>query len=259
MRTIEGMVDEVPVLLLVPAESSRPLALWMSHLGGSASKELPMLEQLAADGYPAVSFDPPGHGRRSAGGDPWDFATEILGQFRRRMWPLLGVATLDAMRVLTWAQGELGCAGADVVAGGVSMGGDIAVALAGADARVRRVATVGSTPDWQRPDMRELTNADRVVEQGVAEPYGRWLRDRLDPMLHVDSFPPVPVSFDLGEDDRHVPAANAAAFRDALVARDNRFTSHVRVQVHPGLDHRGVTTSPTALAAARGRLADPPL
>lgn len=114
--------------------------VWMTHLGGSAEQTLPMLERFAAAGHPAVSFAPVLHGARGSG-DPWAFATEVLAAFRRRMWPILGQTTLEAMRVLTWAQEQSGRPGTGL-AGGVSMGGDVAVALAGIDPRVRRVATV---------------------------------------------------------------------------------------------------------------------
>lgn len=251
MRVLEDRVDGIPVLLVHSHVTTGPLALWITHLGGNASKELPTLERLATAGIPAVSFDPPGHGARGDGGDPWAMAHHVLHHFRRQMWPLLGATTLEAMGVLTWALEALGRdPGAGVVAGGVSMGGDIAIALAGADSRVRRVATIGSTPDWERPDMRDLADPDLVVRQGEPHPQGQWYADRLDPMRHVETYPFVPISFELGGDDRHIPAANAVAFRDRLVARDPAFADLVRVTTHSGLDHLGVTTDEGAVDAA---------
>jgi enterochelin esterase-like enzyme len=77
----------------------------------------------------------------------------VLASFRRRMWPLLGRSTLECLRVLDWIDETFAVAGPRV-AGGVSMGGDIAVALAGVDRRIGRVAALVATPDWTRPGMR---------------------------------------------------------------------------------------------------------
>jgi len=177
---VEQILDGIPMVLVrADHEISGDVVLWMSHLGGSAEQTIPMLERFAAAGHPAVSFDAVGHGSRGTG-DPWAFATEVLAAFRRRMWPILGQTTLEAMRVLTWAQEQTGRPG-HALAGGVSMGGDVAIALAGIDDRVRRVATVGSTPNWSRPDMRELQDASALIDQGNADPYSQWFAEHLDP------------------------------------------------------------------------------
>jgi hypothetical protein len=55
-------------------------------------------------------------------------------------------------RMLDWVDEHFGVAGPGV-AGGVSMGGDVAVALAGVDPRIDRVAALVATPDWARPGM----------------------------------------------------------------------------------------------------------
>ena len=60
----------------------------------------------------------------------------------------------------------------DIAAGGVSMGGDIAVALAAVDHRVTRVGAVVATPDWTRPGMTRVGEPDAVIDQGAATPYG---------------------------------------------------------------------------------------
>lgn len=91
MTTIQQDVDGIPALLVGDERSSRPLVLWMTHLGGSARKELPTLEAFAAAGHPVVSFDPPGHGARGQA-DPWEMAADVLAHFRRRMWPLRDLA-----------------------------------------------------------------------------------------------------------------------------------------------------------------------
>jgi dienelactone hydrolase len=173
MTMIEQDLDGIPALLVEPdGEVERNVVIWMSHLGGSAQQTLPMLERFAAAGHPAVSFDAIGHGARSSG-DSWEFATDVLAAFRRRMWPILGHTTLEAMRVLSWAQEQTDRPG-EGFDGGVAMGGDVAVALAGIDGRIRRVTTIGPTPNWSRPDMRQLDDASELIEQGDADRYAQW-------------------------------------------------------------------------------------
>lgn len=256
---VDQDVDGIPVVLVRPeADGGRGVVLWMSHLGGSAERTLPMLERFAAAGHPAVSFDAPLHGRRGSG-DPWAFAAGVLAAFRRRMWPILGQTTLEAMRVLTWAQELTGRPGG-ALAGGVSMGGDVAVALAGIDARVRRVATIGSTPNWSRPGMRELDDPSRIVDQGTPDPYAQWFADHLDPGRHLERYLGRPaIAFELGADDHHVPAENARTFVAELRHTEPGASARLRVQIHPGLDHLGVTRSEEARTAAmEWLLADDP-
>jgi uncharacterized protein len=253
MARVQEIVDGIPVLMVEAAGPGREVVLWMSHLGGSAEQTLPMLERFAAAGHPAVSFDAVGHGSRGSG-DPWEFAAGVLGAFHRRMWPILGQTTLEAMRVLTWAQERTGAAG-PARAGGLWMGGDVAVALAGIDRRVARVATVGSSPDWSRPGMRELRDGTRVVDQGEADPYSQWFADRLDPMQHLDRYRGgAALGFELGGADHHIPQANAQAFADALLNTHGVSPERLRLNVHPGLDHLRVTTSAEALEGAAGWL-----
>ena len=71
-------VEGIPVQW-VAADAPHGVALWLTHLGGSAEQAAPMLTRLAERGLLAVSFDPPGHGRRSAGGEPGELAREVLG------------------------------------------------------------------------------------------------------------------------------------------------------------------------------------
>jgi dienelactone hydrolase len=242
------MVEGIPVILVEPEEQRGAPVLWMSYLGGYAARNLPMLERFAAAGRPAISFDAPGHGRRGRG-DRLEFAESVLASFRQRMWPLLGRTTLEALRVLDWLAGEVD-ASDGFLAGGFSMGGDAAVALAGIDERVRRVATIGSTPDWSRPGMRELREPLRLIDQGQADAYARWFAEHLDPMRNLERYRrPVAIDFELGAEDSHIPTANAEAFADALAAVDPPAAAEVLIRVHPGLDH-GVVSDQAAKEAA---------
>jgi hypothetical protein len=118
------------------------------------------------------------------------------------------------------------------------MGGDVAVALAGIDARITRVSGIVSTPDWTRPGMTALGDPSELLEQGAADSYARWFYDALDPLSHVDAYRrDVAIDFQCGAADTHVPADGALRFRDRLVERDPDSARRIRVDVHPGLSH----------------------
>ena len=230
----------IPVLIVEPENLPSRLVLWMTHLGGSSERALPQLQSLAGRGCRAVSFDPPGHGDRATSSDPRAYAEAVLEQFRRRMWPILGQATLEALRVIDATRDP---AITSIVAGGISMGGDIAIALAGIDPRIARVAAIGSTPDWTRPGMTHLQDPRTLLKQGSADTYGQWLRDQLDPTIHRERYlRDLAMRLHCGADDHHVPPNNALAFADALSA-DER----IHIIEHPGLDHFGVCSDQAVL------------
>jgi pimeloyl-ACP methyl ester carboxylesterase len=229
MRMITDEIDGISVRCAIP---DRPVgvALWLPYLTGSADQTEPMLSRLAERGLLAVSFDPPGHGRRGNGRDPMELGHEVLGVFRRRMWPLAGRTVLESLRVLDWIDEEFGVDGPRV-AGGVSMGGDVAVALAGIDERITRVAALIATPDWTRPGMRELGDDPVVLDQGQADRYAQWFYDAFNPMTHLDNFRrDLTIKFLCGANDIHVPAEAALRFRDVLGER-------VQVELFEGLGH----------------------
>ncbi|MGH2887919.1 MAG: hypothetical protein ACRDPA_35365, partial [Solirubrobacteraceae bacterium] len=135
-------VDHIPVISVGHEEA--PLALWVPPLGMTKDDIRPVLESLAGAGFRAVSLDPWQHGER--GNQSADeIRARVFTDFRRHIWPIIGQTTLDCLRVID----DFG--GGPVVAGGTSMGGDAAVALAGIDRRVTRVATIVATADWTRP------------------------------------------------------------------------------------------------------------
>lgn len=234
-----AQVDDIPVLFARPDStgSSGRLALWMHFLGGNKEAMAPFLLRLADAGVTAVSFDAWQHGQRTD--EPLDqLMIRAFAQFRRNVWPILGHTTLDAVRVLDWAVEYFRLD--QVVAGGVSMGGDLSVALAGIDDRVGRVAAMIATPDWTRPGMTMLDNPETVIDQGEPTPYGQWMFDHLNPMTHIDSFARAPaIAFDLGENDRHINGENAVAFKAALAGAYPDAAARVQIRVHPGLDHLG--------------------
>jgi uncharacterized protein len=237
-----AQVDDIPVLFARPDTAGSRLALWMHFLGGTKEMMTPFLSRLVAAGVTAVSFDAWQHGERT-NEPPDELMTRAFGQFRRNVWPILGHTTLDAVRVMDWAVERF--QPDQVVAGGVSMGGDIAVALAGIDDRISRVAAMIATPDWTRPGMRMLNDPDTVIDQGQPTPYGQWLFDHLNPITHLECFARAPaIAFDLGGDDLHINADNAVAFKAALGVSYPAAAEQVQIRIHPGLDHLGAGRDP---------------
>jgi alpha-beta hydrolase superfamily lysophospholipase len=229
-------VDGIPVRWVAPPRAVGA-ALWLTHLGGSAEQAEPMLTRLVEHGLLAVSFDPPGHGTRGAGSEPGELAGWVLSSFRRRMWPLLGQTVLECLRVLDWIDERLDVPGPRL-AGGVSMGGDVAVALAGIDPRISRVAALVATPDWTRPGMRSLDEHPVVIDQGQADCYAQWFFDAFDPMTHLAAYArDVAISFQCGGADQHVPAEGARHFQEALAEHDSRAVDRVQVALYEGLSH----------------------
>ncbi|MBO0839554.1 MAG: alpha/beta hydrolase [Sciscionella sp.] len=242
-----SVVDDVPVVWIEPDGPAKTLALWLTHLAGSKDQTLPVLRRLAGAGCVAMSFDPWRHGERGEEGAEQIFE-RVFGDFRRQMWPILGQTTLDGLRVLDWALAEI-APGARVVAGGVSMGGDVSVALAGVDERVERVAALIATPDWTRPDMRDL-HTGRPIEQGEPDAYARWFYDQLDPMTHVSRYRrALAITFEVGGEDNHVPAEHAQRFRAAVLAQPSTRAT-VRINVHPGASHLDATDDSPFVANA---------
>jgi dienelactone hydrolase len=223
-------VGEIPVVAVAPP-SPTAVALWIPYFTGTAETMVPILEQLADAGLHAVSFDPWQHGGRGSE-TPDQLAERVFAAFRRGMWPILGQTTLDATRVLDQALASAGAA-MPVVAGGTSMGGDVAVALAGIDPRVRRAAALVATPDWTRPGMSDDSRVPPApIDQGEADAYAQWLYDQLDPITHLERYRrPLPILFACGAEDRHVPPDGALRFRDALPE------GRVEVELAPGLGH----------------------
>lgn len=125
-----------------------------------------------------------------------------------------------------------------MAAGGVSAGGDIAVALAGIDQRISRVAAIAATPDWTRLSMRDIGDPSRVLPQGEPDGYAQWFYNHLDPLTHLSHYSHAPaIAFECGAGDTLVPPDGALRFRDALAKAYPQAAAGVRVTVHPGTGH----------------------
>ena len=82
------------------------------------------------------------------------------------------------------------------------MGGDVAVALAGIDHRIGRVAAIAATPDWTRPGMRDISDPSQVLPQGRPNAYHQWFYQPSDPLSHLSHYAHAPaIAFECGADD----------------------------------------------------------
>ena len=58
--------------------------------------------------------------------------------------------------------------------------------------------------------MTRLEEPGTLLEQGSADTYGQWLRDQLDPTIHLERYQrDIAMRLHHGADDHHVPQANA--------------------------------------------------
>lgn len=168
-------VDHIPVVWVRPKHGSdgSPVALWLPALGIDKDWVAQFLEQLADAGFVAVSFDPWQHGERGTESAD-EIRQRVFGAYRRYKWPILGLTTLDALRVIDWALDALD-AEPVVVAGGISMGGEVASTLAGIDRRVAAVAAIGSSPDWTSPGMHGFDDPEELLDQGEPDAEAQWV------------------------------------------------------------------------------------
>ena len=98
-------IDDVPIAFCQPDKSvaNGSLAVWIPYLGGDKETGIRELQQLATAGYFALSLDPWQHGDRKSTKAP-SLRTRVFKEFRAYMWPILGITTLDAYRIIDWAR-----------------------------------------------------------------------------------------------------------------------------------------------------------
>jgi dienelactone hydrolase len=217
----------------------RQLILFLANLSGTKERTIPFLQDLAAAGFVALSFDAWQHGERGAESQQ-EILSRVFGNFRRHMWPILGQTTLDTLRVIDWAVATLDVQ-PPVYLGGLSMGGDVAVAAAGIDHRIERVAAVVATPDWLRSGMQDVFNPEIPLPPGEPDAYAQYFYDNLNPLTHMAAYAHGPaINFVCGERDTHVPPSGALRFQAALREAYPSVADHIQVNFIPGMEHLGV-------------------
>jgi len=93
-------IDHIPALYLEPSTSqkTRRLVITLPGLSGTKESMRPILQDLAAAGYYALSFDPWQHGERGTENQE-QISKRVFGSFRRHFWPILGNTVLDTDRL----------------------------------------------------------------------------------------------------------------------------------------------------------------
>lgn len=232
-------VDHIPVIWVEPdvPNAERQLILWLGALGEAKEGTVPILRTFANHGLFALSFDAWQHGTRGTE-SARALLDRVFSNFRRHMWPILGQTTLDTVRVIDWARSFLDV-NAHIWIGGRSMGGDVAIAAAGLDHRIDRVAAVVATPDWLRPGMQDIFHPGALLPPGAPDGYAQFFYDRLNPLTHVANYGHRPAMLFLcGGRDSHVPSDGALRFRRTLETVYPAAAKSVRVTIIPGLEHQ---------------------
>jgi uncharacterized protein len=232
--------DHIPVVWVRPQESSSRLAIWLPSGLGRKEDTLPRLQELAAAGFVALSFDPWLHGERATKEPPEELFARGMSNFPRVVWPMIGQSALDVLAVIDWAIDELAIEPPCYI-GGISLGGDIAVAAAGLDDRIGCVATMLATPDWERPGMHV---DGQLVPQGRPDAYAAFFFRHINPLTNLRGFARAPaMTFECGAEDDHVPPDGALRFQAALhlYPTYDSDPKRIRVTLHAGAGHESTT------------------
>jgi len=224
------MVGETPVIFVEPeGESRKKLVIFLSGFSGNKESCLPRLEELAALGFTALSFDAWQHGERMVA-DVEELRARILGNIRRYFWPIIAHTAREVPGVIDWALEHFELD--DTVGmGGISMGGDISVVAAGLDRRIALAVPGIATPDWLRPGTFEPV--------GQADEVAQACYDELNPLTHLDHYAHCPrIVFQNGAEDGQVPPAGSLQFCEALRARHyQNCPERIEAVLHEGVAH----------------------
>ncbi|MEQ2006567.1 MAG: prolyl oligopeptidase family serine peptidase [Limisphaerales bacterium] len=230
LQTIHAMVGEIPVLVIAPKETKgRPLVIWLTGFSGQKESVEAPLRELAKRGFVALSFDPYQHGERRIESRE-DLVKRVRGNIRRYFWPILARTAEETPKVIDWAVKTLGVR-PEVGMGGISMGGDIAVAAAGVDRRIIVVSACVATPDWLRPGSFEPPGEPDAAAQADY--------DRRNPLTHLKLYAHRPaIAFQSGAVDKQVPPDGATRFVAALKPLYAEAADRLVVDLEPDVPHR---------------------
>lgn len=237
--TASTHVDHIPLLWVTPnqQQQSTRLAIFLPFGTGTKEDMLPYLEQLASAGFLAMSFDPWWHGERGTGETPEQMFAMAMGDFPNIIWPILGLSSLDVLKIIDWASTRFAIL-PPVCIGGVSLGGDIAVAAAGIDSRIGVVSSINATPDWLRPGMQARGQPVQFGKVGV---YAQFFYEKLNPLTNLSGYAHCPaIAFECGAEDDHVPPDGALRFQSALQQTYQEQPDRVRVNLHPNVGHHAI-------------------
>lgn len=226
----DKIIDHIPLIWEEPkGRSNGNLIIWLPGLGGSKDGLREHLQYFAKAGFTALSFDPREHGERMLESRE-EFGRKLGENKRRYFWPMIAHTAEEYPRVIDWALAEFALPGT-VMAGGVSMGGDIAVVAAGIDKRIRAVAACISTPDWMRPGSDEAPSEP--------DAYALNCYKRCNPMTNLELYTHAPaIRFLNGREDGHVPPDGARRFREATQRMYAVFPERMEITEYDEVGHR---------------------
>jgi uncharacterized protein len=238
LRTGTAKVEQIPVTWTMPEQVAgrRRLVIWLAPGLSGMEAVRPVLDRLAAAGFVAVTFDSRERGSRATEA-PETLLPRASANWPLVAWPILGHGALEVLRVMDWTVRSFDVA-PPFSLGGVSLGGDIAVAAAGLDPRIGCVAAVVATPDWTRAG-RRVDGAP--VAAGEPDAYASFFYGRIDPLTNLRSYAHRPaMTFECGADDDRVPPDGPLRFQRALADVYGEMHGRVRVNLHPGVGHAAV-------------------
>jgi dienelactone hydrolase len=241
---IQTEVDDISICYVLPKEINS-IALWIPYLGGNRGTGASEILKLSDQGSLAISFDPWMHGEKYKNNKP-SIRTRALKEFRTVMWTVLGNSTLDAMRVIDWAVKRYGVQ-KRIVAGGLSMGGDIALSLAGIDQRIMKVAGIASSPDWNREGMADVIDGSKIIRQGSQTSYSTWLYEKMNPMSNLNSYRrEISIQLEYSKKDAHIHEKWGREFKKEVESKKSK--AEIRIISDEEVGHISLIQKKTVIA-----------
>lgn len=224
------LIEDIPVIYIEPNNTNKnKMALFLGGLGSTKESLISYLNDIANSGYYAFSFDNYGHGERGTETRNEIFA-RVFGNMRKHGWKILGNTVIDSLKVIDWAIESLHL-DSKIYMGGISMGGDISIAAAGVDKRIKRVAGIVCTPDWLRPGMHEVVNPNVLMDPGKPDDISQVLYDKYNPITHLDRYIYGPeIKVIVGEKDNHIPPENIERFKKELRKLSSFDTNKIEIE-----------------------------
>lgn len=228
-----GMIANLPCSWVKPKHTDKKkLVIFLPGFSGYKSSDGEFLCILAEHGFHALSFDPYQHGDRKIETQEQLFA-RIHTNIRMHFWKILGKTVEDIPRIIDEATKTFNLNKEEVGLGGVSMGGDISIAAAGVDKRIKVISANIATPDWLRP------GTNQVNETGYPDAESTALFAKYNPMNNLQNYKHCPsLQINCGEDDEMVPAMSSQVFESALYKTYEHCSDNLNINVNSGVGHQ---------------------
>lgn len=223
-------IEEIPVIYIEPKNINKnKMVLFLGGLGSTKEALISYLNDIANRGYYAFSFDNYGHGERGNESRNEIFA-RVFGNMRKHGWKILGYTVDDSIKVIEWVVSNFHL-DEEVYMGGISMGGDIAIATAGVCKKIKRVVGIVCTPDWLRPGMHEVANSNVLMDPGIPDEVSLELYKKYNPITHLDRYIDGPkIKAIIGEQDNHIPPENIERFKRELGKLSNLDAKKIEIE-----------------------------